>query len=473
MQASQHKNITRLSVVLLTIAVPLVAWITASDYKAGILVLAGIIGAMLAFVCFRSALAGFYITLSTAMLVRTAERMFGAELPVGGAMDLMILSSFLGLLVRKNRKSGSRVNYLRDPALLVVYVQMAYFVLQAFNPNIFNRDVWLLFIKLIARNIAFFFLAIQVFRSMTDVIRFFRFWLILSTYIAFHGCMQEWFGLLPFEWAYIMRNPDSLNTTLISGKLRIFSTMSDPAVLGLMMALGSVLGMILLSAGFKTISVGKKVALAFSVLLHLLALGYSGTRTGYVMIPAGLFLFLLVNLHNRNTIIAAMFFSICFGAILFGPFYGNATINRVRSAFIGTRDASLNVREVNRHNIQPYLYRHPIGGGVFTAGGEGKMYNPGHPLAGIPPDSGYLRLAMEQGWIALIITLVFYFLLLSYSVGNYFRSEGELKRLLCISISAMLFALMISMYAQESAGLMESAIFMNALAGITIKLKYL
>ena len=50
--------------------------------------------------------------------------------------------------------------------------------------------------------------------------------------------------------------------------------------------------------------------------------------------------------------------------VLFAPIYGNGTINRLRSTFQISTDASLQVRDVNRHFIQPYSYSHPIGGGI-------------------------------------------------------------------------------------------------------------
>jgi putative inorganic carbon (hco3(-)) transporter len=159
-------------------------------------------------------------------------------------------------------------------------------------------------------------------------------------------------------------------------------------------------------------------------------------------------------------------------ALLFGPFYSNPTVVRFRTAFMGSKDESLNLRDVNRHAVQPYIYSHPIGGGVMTVGNDGNTYNPGHRLAGVQPDSGYLRAVLELGWVGLIIVCLYAYMGIFYAIRNYFDSEGELNQLLLIGIAAVMFAIIVAQYAQEAAGLVESSIFLNAILGITIKVRY-
>ncbi len=467
----QRSNIFLLA--LLTIAVPVISYLTSNDFKTGVLILFAIFGLTLAVVCFNSARMGFYITITTVMTIRFFERMYGQEVQVGLALDTMLFSAVLGTLLKKNRKTENPVNYFKEPLLLLLYLQFIYYFLEGFNPMAPGKDTLVVFMRILLRYLLFAILTTMVLKTKKDIYTFFKFWLGLSTVTAVYGCIQEWFGLPPWEMAYMLSTPEKMATTMIDGHLRVSSTMSDPAVYGIMMAATSVMLLILLSASARVISWGKKSLILLSLLFHLMALGYSGTRTGYVMIPAGLFLFLLVNIHKRNTIIAAMLFTIIGGGILFGPFYGNATLNRVRTAFIGTQDASLNVREINRHSVQPFMYSHPFGGGLFTVGGEGTSYNPGHPLAGFPPDSGLVRIVLEMGWIMLIIVLIFHFIQMSTCIGNYFRFTDELDKLLAISGVSMVFAVVISMYAQETGGLMETAIFMNAMTGVIVKSKYL
>lgn len=308
----------------------------------------------------------------------------------------------------------------------------------------------------------------KLIRNVKDLKVFFTFWIAILTLAAMYACIQQWFGLLPFEKAFIAKYPEKFKTVLILTGIRIFSFVSDPAVFGVIMACGVIINAVLLTSSTRVVSYPRKALLVISMIFQFMALGYSGTRTAYVMVPMGLVMLVLVNLRNRNTIIGAGLFVIAFLVVMFGPFHSNATIIRIRTAFSGSSDASLNVRDINRHRIQPYIYSHPIGGGLLSC-----EPGSGTDLDGFPPDSGYLRTALEQGWIGLILVFINLYLLMQYAVSNYFTSRTEPEKILTLTIVCVLFALVVSIYAQESAGLIESALLMYGLTGITIKLKYL
>lgn len=458
---------------LMAIAVPAIPYLTAGNYRTGVLILFAMFGIALAIACLNSAKVGFYIALATVITVRFFERIYQQEVPVGAVLDLMIFSAAIGTMLKKSRKTEGAINYFREPVFVILFIQFGCYLLESLNPMAPNKATLGIFFRILLRYLLFAILTTIALRTKKDIYFFFKFWIGLSTISAAYGCYQEWFGLPSWEMALIMTTPEKLMTTMIGGHLRVNGTMSDPAVYGLMMAITSILLIILLTASNAVVSLQRKALLIVALLMHLLALGYSGTRTGYVMIPAGLLLFLLVTIHKRNTILAAMFLIFAGGTLLFGPFYGNPTINRVRTAFIGTQDASLNVREMNRHSVQPFIHSHPFGGGLFTVGGEGTAYNPGHPLAGFPPDSNLVRVVLECGWVMLIIVLVVHYMQLRYCIANYFRFTEEKDKLLAIATASMLFAFVISMYAQESGGLMEMAVFMNALVGVIVRSKYL
>ncbi|MGX5819027.1 O-antigen ligase family protein [Chitinophaga lutea] len=461
-------------ILLCLLVVPTIAYVAASDFKMSAIVLGAVIGLSVAAICLLSWRTGYFILLVMVLSIRLVERVSGTELTIGVALDAFLGTILVGSIINDKSNQRVKVDFLRDPLLITYYVYILYLCLQCFNPDMLQRSGYGIFMRVMARNMIFIFLSIKMVRTMDDVRTFFKFWIGLSTVAAFYGCLQQWFGLMPFEKHYIALYPEKFKTVVILTGVRIFSFMSDPAVFGVLMACGIVMCIIFLTASTKSVRLWQKGLLLISAVLHAMALGYSGTRTGYVMVPMGLFIFFLANLHNRNTVITAVVFGMFAVLVLYGPFYGNATIVRVRTAFVGSSgDASLNVRDVNRHRIQPYIYKHPIGGGIMTAGEEGKAYNPGHALAGFPPDSGYLRVALEMGWIGLIIVCINIITGLSYAVGNYFRSRTEMDRMMHICIASVFFAYAVGQYAQEAAGLFESAFLFNALTGITIKSKYL
>ena len=136
-----------------------------------------------------------------------------------------------------------------------------------------------------------------------------------------------------------------------------------------------------------------------------------------------------------------------FLAILYGPFYGGVA-TRLRTTFQPSKDASNNVREINRARIQPYIPSHPIGGGVGTTDGEGKLLSPGHYLAGFPTDNGFLKTALTIGWIGLIIQLSLYFIVIAIGIKNFFLAKDPIIRVLYCGYVAIFFALVIANFTQ-------------------------
>ncbi|MVT08088.1 O-antigen ligase family protein [Chitinophaga tropicalis] len=471
-QVARRNTVIYLFMLLWVVAIPVIAYVSSMDAKFSIVVAGGIIGLALAAVSAINYRAGYYIYITVALMVHVPERMSRTAIPVGVVMDAFLLLVLAGCIFDRKRADVPKIDYYKDPLLLVLYLYTAYLLIQCFNPNMFNIQGWFIYIRVYIRNLIFLFITMKVLSTWKDVYWFFKFWLVISTAAALYGCLQQAVGLLPFEREYIAMNPDKFKTVMIQGRARIFSFMADPAAFGVLMACGAIICAILITASKQVISMPRKVLLLFIIAVHLLALGFSGTRTAYVMLPVGLLLFFLVNLHNRNTLIAASIFTFGMLAMLFGPFYSSPTIIRFRTAFMGSQDESLNLRDVNRHGIQPYIYSHPIGGGVMTVGNDGVTYNPGHRLAGLQPDSGYLRAVLELGWIGLIIVCLYAYMGTHYAIKNYFNEEGELNRLLLIGIAAVQYAIIVATYAQEAGGLIETAIFLNAILGITIRVRY-
>ena len=133
-------------------------------------------------------------------------------------------------------------------------------------------------------------------------------------------------------------------------------------------------------------------------------------------------------------------------------------------------DASLNVRNVNRHNIQPYIYTHPIGGGVRTTGVVYEKYNEGHPLAGFPTDSGLLSLVLELGWIGLLLQCITYFVFLRLGVRGYYRSKDPTFKVLLLASTLTLFGYVVAQYSQLAISQVPSGFLFYALLAVIIRL---
>ena len=158
---------------------------------------------------------------------------------------------------------------------------------------------------------------------------------------------------------------------------------------------------------------------------------------------------------------------------MYAPIYGNATINRLRTTFNASDDQSFKVREKNRAFIQPYMYSHPIGGGLGTTGDAGVQYNPSHFLAGFPPDSGYLKKALETGWIGLILICVLYFVVLKNSIRGYFESKSNNIKVLFAACCGCLFSFYIADFAQDAIGQITDTVVYYPIISLTLRLRTL
>ncbi|MBE2230856.1 MAG: O-antigen ligase family protein [Chitinophagaceae bacterium] len=265
-----------------------------------------------------------------------------------------------------------------------------------------------------------------------------------------YGCIQEWFGFFAFELDWVWSVPGRAGLYFLdNGMMRKFSILSDPAAFGIIMASTSVVMLVMMLHLKKW---KWKTGYALTAFFVILGVAYSGTRTAYFVIAAGVALYFLMNISNKRTLVFASACLLGFAFILYGPIYGNPTINRIRSTFQFSEDASLKVRDENRKFIQPYIYSNPIGGGLATSGMAGLDYNPGHILAGFPPDSGFVKTAIETGWVGFSLQCLLYFLILQSGVRAYYRARNKFLRIVVLAALVSVFTFVIAQYGQEAIG---------------------
>lgn len=215
----------------------------------------------------------------------------------------------------------------------------------------------------------------------------------------------------------------------------------------------------------------KKFLYVTGSIFMLLAMSYSGTRTANAMVAGGIALFLLLTINKRASKIFACFAVLAFLFIMYVPIYSSATLLRFRSTFSAEKDASYNVREINRQRVQPFIWTHPFGGGLSTTGEMGRKYNPGSPMAGFPTDSSYLNKALESGWIGMTLTCLLYFATLQYVIRGYFLTKNpEYKKLFAASM-AFFFSYYIGEVAQEAVGVFTNTVIYFPVFAIVLRLR--
>ena len=408
---------------------------------------------------------GFYFLIFFASVTTTIDRLVNLPLASGVFVDVLLYFELISVISKYRLKKNIDHRFWSNPISIGLIVLFAYYLIELFNPSMLSPLGWLSFIRKQVSCLVFFCICYCLLDTRARIIYFVRFMIGLSTLLALYACKQQWFGYAGFELRAIGTG-SGLSLLLQGGLLRKFSVFSDPATSGILFAAISMICVILF---IRTDKRKERIWLAVAAIPNLLAYSYSGTRTATMMIIVGITLYCLSTLNERRTI-HFLGFSITIFAFLFLSPYQNPITSRIRSTFEGTRDESAALRDYNRHQVQPYIQDHPIGGGIYTCGFEGPKYNEGHYLEFLQPDSGYMKTLAEQGAVGLALLLIFYFVLMRYGFYHFFRVKDPEIRNYYIALLIMIFTLIVAQYAQMAITQSPVILFFYAILVIFIKL---
>lgn len=413
---------------------------------------------------------GFYVSIVLGFVIFFVGRLTNDAIPGALIVDIQINANFLGLIIHKvvNKEA-----FFKNASHTITWAYLLYTIFlfgQLFNPYMNSVDGWVLVFRKFSQFMMTYFIALNIFKSYKKIRFFFIFWASCALFAGAYGCYQQWFGLFDFETEWIWSVPGRAGLyALDGGGFRKFSTLSGPA------SYGTIMGASALLLGILTMKqkiYSRKILLLAATVFVVLGMAYSGTRTAYFIFFSGAVLYILMTITNRSTMITACLFFMTFVVIMWGPIYGNATINRIRSTF-NTDDSSLEVRDVNRKHIQPYIYGHPIGGGVATSGVQGQKYNPTHYLAGFPPDSGFIKTAIETGWVGFFFQCLLYCIILLASVRIFYRANNKTAKLYSLAAVVTIFSFVISQYGQVSIGQIPDFFLFYTLLAVIVSLRNL
>jgi putative inorganic carbon (hco3(-)) transporter len=377
-------------------------------------------------------------------------RLMPIELPLGAFVEVFLILITLSILVHRHREGidGSAWEVFRNPIGTALLVYSGYAMLEMFNPYSHSISARLVGIRETVMMLLLFFSCMHVFTNFNYIKYFTKFWLFFALLAALYGIYQEIFGMPAYAMAWLMKGgPEAYKLAFIWGHLRVWSFMSDISGFGLYMAYAAIICLILALGPFKP---RQRIILVVCALLMLISMGYSGTRTATAMILMGFAFYVLMTLNKRITLAFAICGAMGFAALMWGPFY-SGPILRMRTTFKGSEDASMNVRDQKRIRLQPFIRSHPIGWGLNTVGNLGTRLEPGHRLAGpYDTDSGFLRVALERGWIGLILILYFYAAAMIHGVTNYYKAEREDIKIFYAAYLAAFFAISVAHFTQDA-----------------------
>ncbi len=449
--------------MLLLATLPVSYLLATLDFKISILAFGVLVGFPLVVFCL------FNVPFAIGMMLFVAACVpFGVkftEAPIGTLLDLLILLSTVGILLRQIKERDW--SFMRHPLATMTLIWLYFNILQVLNPWAESKMAWLYTVRSVAVQQIVFFIVIYAYRDNRRAIMFMlKALLIMGFVFALHGLKQEYLGFSEGEKMWIYANEERFQLMYQWGRMRISSFCADPTTFGILMSCFSMFCVALLIGPTKT---WQKLTLGLFAICGLWAMAYSGTRTAYMLVPVGA-IFYGGLILNRKVLVIGILLGLAGGAFMLKS-TSNSVIWRIQSAFKVTTDESMNVRFINQKRIQPYILSHPIGGGLGSCGVWGKRFTPDSDLAKFPHDSSFVRMGVELGWIGLILYTLFHFFVLRTGLHYFIRCRDPLIKSIYAGITTWCFMLTVACYAQEAIIQLPMNIIYNILLGILLTLK--
>jgi O-antigen ligase len=438
-------EISTLKLILLIL--PVAVFIAVAIAMGGIIAAGGLLAVFIGIPVVLGIIAypkfGIAILMIVAFFLNYVSEFLPPETPTGIILDAITYLLIFGFLLKfKYDKDWS---YFKNPISYLVLAWLAYNFFEVINPASPSILAWVYTVRTVGFIMLMYFIFVYQIRSLATIKFLVKLWLVLAFLSAISGFQQENFGLFPFEKAWYYSDPLRLSFLYINGHLRKVAIFPDPVTFSYNMVVAAVLCLCIMFTKIKTY---KKVILGVSIPFFFLVMLYSGTRGAFVLPPAALAMLAVMN-FNKKILVVVIGAGIVLGGLIFMP-TSNQFIKRFQTAFRPSDDASFNVRAENQKRIKPYILSHPIGGGLGSVGIWGRRFAPNSFLAKFPPDSGYVRVAVEMGWIGLILFCTLMFVILKTGINNYYLIKNPELKIYCLAMVLIIFVFNIGNYPQQA-----------------------
>jgi hypothetical protein len=450
-------------VLLLLATLPVSYMLSILELKVSFVLFLVLIGFPVVVFCLFNLTFALDVLLFVAVLV-----VFGAKYtsaPIGTLLDLLILVSGVGILLRQiKERDWSFASY---PLSYVIMAWLYYNVLQVLNPYAESKMAWLFTVRSVAIQQAVFFIGAYALRNnRAGIMGLLKFIIAICGIGALYGLKQQFLGFSATETNWMMADMERYQLYFQWGMMRIPSYCYDPTTFGILMACFSMFCMALVVGPTR---IWQKIILGFLLIISLWVMAYTGTRTAYVLIPAGAVFYGGLTLSKRVVIIGMVLGLLGTAFILKSS--SNGVIYRIQSAFRPSKDDSMNLRLENQKKIQPYIQSHPFGGGLGSCGVWGKRFNPDSELSKFPHDSSFVRMAVELGWIGLILYTLMHYFVLRTGLYYFIRCRDPLIKAIYAGITTWCFMLAVACYAQEAILQLPMNVIYNIFLAILVTLK--
>jgi len=433
------------------------------ELKIGIVILGLIVGLPLVGACLLNAQFAVAVLLVVGIFVEFLKKHVDA--PFGTALDGLLFVSLFGILIRQTQERD--MSFAKNPISILVLVWVALNFLEVLNPWAESRMAWLYTVRSMAGLIIMFFIAAYAFNSYKVISSIIKLVIGLAFLSSLYGLKQEFIGYTNPELTWLYSDPKRLELIFQWGRLRIFSFFSDPTTYGVFMSYMGTFCCVLAIGPFSNARRALLLLMGGSMFASMV---YAGSRTPFVLVPFGFIIFTMITLKKEILIGAMMVGILGLGFIMKGT--SNPVLFRLQSAFIPKHsDDTMQVRFKNQKFIQPLIHRRPIGVGLGSTGVWAKRFTPNSFLADFAHDSGFVRIAVELGWVGLLLYMAFLFTILRTSIYYYLRVRNQKIKALYLAFTVVLFQLTLACYPQEVLVILPTSLVFYIFTAAVVRLK--
>ena len=448
--------------LMLICAVGLALGLSFLSLKGAVIVVGVLVGIPLLVACFVHLYFGINVMLVCAFLLGLVSKYTDA--PIGTALDGLLVVLLAGLLAKLVLERD--FSFAKSPISIFILAWICYNLLEGMNPWAASRMAWIYTVRTVALMLALYFIACHALNSYQRIVNTVKVILVLSFISALYALKQEYIGFSDAEITWLNADEERFMLIFQWSRLRVFSFFSDPTTFGILMGYMSLFAFVLAAGPFRK---SRKAALVVAGIAMVLCMAYAGSRTPFVLIPAGILFITLLTLKKR-TILLTLFILLA-GTAFVMKSTNNAVIWRIQSAFRGDSDDTIEVRMQNQKKVRPYIQTHPFGAGLGSTGYWGQRFSPESWLSDFAHDSLYVRLAVETGWVGLLLYLMLLFTALRTSIRYYFRVKDPTIKVLYLGMSISVFLLALASYPQEAITLLPTSIIFYIMLAMIARLK--
>ena len=264
-----------------------------------------------------------------------------------------------------------------------------------------NVNAWFIGFRLMALHLVWIILVFSLYISDPPKLTLYlRVWAGLSLFSAFYTWKMINIGLTEAEnrWLY---SPGNATHLLNAGTLiRYWSTFNDAASYGCNASASAVAFLIF---GITSKIKYDRIFFLLTAAAVIWGMFQSGTRTAMITLIAGFVVYLFLSRSVKILVPCAIIGGFFLFILMFTNIgNGNQQIRRMRSAF-DKKDASANVRDINKAAIAKYMKEAPWGIGIGMLSKDIPAWNKYKKLSDIPPDSEYVYIWVRTGAIGVTV----------------------------------------------------------------------